>query len=158
MRRFDDLSKLLDDAEHEGIDFMDENSKRHVNKWTGDCALYKKMFTRLDVSSMKNFFASDEVKRDVIDFGKCIVDHELFSNLNLLQGAVFGGDVKLLKHLVGWGVPLDYCYDEGVFSKPARKLLKKPPGTTPLLLSVISARAYLAAAGSKKAYFDAYHL
>jgi uncharacterized membrane protein YagU involved in acid resistance len=50
---------------------------------------------------MKNFFASDEVKRDVIDFGKCIVDHELFSNLNLLQGAVFGGDVKLLKHLVG---------------------------------------------------------
>jgi hypothetical protein len=101
MRRFDDLSKLLDDAEHEGIDFMDENSKRHVNKWTGDCALYKKMFTRLDDSSMKNFFASDEVKRDVIDFGKCIVDHELFSNLNLLQGAVFGGDVKLLKHLVG---------------------------------------------------------
>ncbi|KAL7535958.1 hypothetical protein ACHAWF_005325 [Thalassiosira exigua] len=115
VRQFERLVKVIDKAEYRGIAIEGADNRELWKTWKEECALYEK---------------KEDYPQPVTHSG------------SLLGTAT--GDVPLLEKLVSLGAALDYVGDDPVqrnndVGGDSAMNVKKPPGSTALLLAVIGA-------------------
>ena len=137
MRQFGKLAKILKDVQSDTIIFP-EKSKKVLDELEEECDILRKQDTCFyDPASQRMFQTIFENKSDMRLY--FWFDHPTYSNLYNMQYAAATGDVRLLEKFVSLGDAIDFAND---LESPATRRqwkVRKPPGSTPLLLALIGA-------------------